>query len=266
MDLLRQWMSGYLGLAACTAVRCWMSTLDYKVRYDDPAVDPALPGCCTPRIYLFWHEYLIFPFYLRRHCNLALLVSRHRDAELLSQAARLMGFELVRGSTQRGGVAAVRQLLRKGRTWHLAITPDGPRGPRRHLAPGPIYLASRLQLPLVPLGFGYDRLWRTSTWDRFAIPKPGARARCMAGPQIRVPPDLDRRQIEQLRRELEAELNRYTARAEAWAASGLRYADQFPLFCGPQRNLARRLDRAHRKPVAGPRSARCSRSVCSTSR
>lgn len=252
MDLLRRWASGYLGLAACTAVRCWMSTLDYKVRYDDPAVDPALPICRGSKIYLFWHEYLMFPFYLRRHCNLALLVSRHRDAEVLSQAARLMGFELVRGSTQRGGIAAVRQLLRRGHSRHLAITPDGPRGPRRRLASGPIFLASRLQLPLVPLGFGYDRFWRTPTWDRFAIPKPYARARCVAGREIHVPRDLQRWQLERFRHDVEVALNQYTARAEAWAASGLRYPDECPVACGPQRRPARRIDRAHCAAVLGP--------------
>ena len=59
---------------------------------------------------------------------------------------------------------------------HLTITPDGPRGPRRHMAPGPIYLASKLGLPLVLMGYAYDRPWRLHSWDRFAIPRPGSRA------------------------------------------------------------------------------------------
>src|SRR3972149_153012 len=136
------------GLLATALVRSWMSTLDYKIAYYDPAIDPALPGCRGQKIYLFWHEYILFPFYLRGHCNLAMLLSRHRDAEVLSRAARHMGFGLVRGSTRSGGGRALRELLRKSRKIHLTITPDGPRGPRRRMALGPVYLASKLRLPL----------------------------------------------------------------------------------------------------------------------
>ena len=91
---------------------------------------------------------------------MAMLLSRHRDAEMLSHAAYHLGFDFVRGSTNRGGVAALRALLAKSRTMHLTITPDGPRGPRRRLAPGCVYLASKLGLPLVVMGYGYDRPWR----------------------------------------------------------------------------------------------------------
>ena len=81
-----------------------------------------------------------------------------------------MGFDCVRGSTYRGGARAIWELLERSRRQHLTITPDGPRGPRRQFAQGPIYLASRLQLPLVAMGFGYDRPWRVNSWDRFRRP------------------------------------------------------------------------------------------------
>ncbi len=91
------------GLLSSAAVRWWMGTLDYKVLYEDPAVDPAFSECQGQKIYIFWHEYILFPLYLRGHCNLAMLLSRHRDAEVLSHAAHHLGFEFVRGSTNRGG-------------------------------------------------------------------------------------------------------------------------------------------------------------------
>ena len=159
-------------LAGSTAVRAWMDTLDYRVVFYDPDVDPASPRCRGQKIYVFWHEYILFPLAMRGHCNLAMLLSRHRDAEVLSYVAYHMGFEFVRGSTNRGGVAALRQLLDKSRHMHLAITPDGPRGPRRQMAPGPIFLASKLGIPLVAMGVGYNRPWRAGSWDRFAIPRP----------------------------------------------------------------------------------------------
>jgi lysophospholipid acyltransferase (LPLAT)-like uncharacterized protein len=230
------------GLVATGAVRAWMGTLDYKVAYYDPTIDPALPGCRGQKIYLFWHEYILFPFFQRRHCNLAMLLSRHRDAEILSRAAYHMGFGLVRGSTRRGGVAAIRALLRKSRSMHLAITPDGPIGPRRRMAVGPVFLASKLGLPLVLLGFGYDHPRRLNTWDRHALPRPFSRARCVPSPEIRVPPDLDREGLEYFRERLERLLIRLTLEAEAWAESRTRKIGERPIPPGPAKLRWRRLD------------------------
>lgn len=208
-------------LLATAGVRWWMDTLEYKAAFYDPEVDPARGACRGQRVYVFWHEHILMPFYLRGHCNVAMLLSRHRDAEILSHAARYMGFETVRGSTNRGGVAALRGLLRASRRMHLAITPDGPRGPRRRLAPGAVFLASRLGMPLVPFGLGYDRPWRVrSAWDHFAVPRPFSRARGVVGPEIHVPPELDRAGIEHFRARIEALLNRLTDEAEAWAEAG----------------------------------------------
>jgi len=214
------------GLLAATAIRSWMRTLDYKVAFYDPALDPASAECRGQKIYIFWHEYILFPISLRGHCHLTMLLSRHRDAEILSRVAYHLGFEFVRGSTNRGGVAALRRLLAESRRRHLAVTPDGPRGPRRRLAPGAVFVASKLGLPLVLLGFGYDRPWRVNSWDRFAIPRPFCRARAVISPNIYVPPGLDRAGLEHFREKIEQLLNRLTAEAEAWAASGTRKLGQ----------------------------------------
>ena len=115
------------GLSLSLLTRCWMSTLDYQAYFHDEQVDPAHPHFAGQAIYLFWHEYIPFPFYLRGHCNIAMLLSRHADAEWLSVAARHMGFQTIRGSTNRGGTVALRQLLRASRRMLLTITPDGPR-------------------------------------------------------------------------------------------------------------------------------------------
>ncbi len=226
------------GLLGSAAIRSWMSTLDYKAAYYDPSVDPLFPECRGQKIYVFWHEYILFPIYLRGHCNLAMLLSRHRDAEMLSHAAYHLGFDFVRGSTNRGGVAAIRELLRKSRKMHLTITPDGPRGPRRRLAPGPIYLASKLGMPLVAMGFGYDRPWRLDSWDRFAIPRPFSRARAVVSPNLHIPPNLDRKGLEHFRGRVETQMNRLSDEAEHWAESRARMSGQYTLgrrHAAPQR-------------------------------
>ncbi|MDA1053719.1 MAG: lysophospholipid acyltransferase family protein [Planctomycetota bacterium] len=217
------------GFLIASVVRGWMGTLDYQAALHDPSVDPVHPEFRGPAIFLFWHDYIPVMFYLRGYCNIAMLLSQHQDAEWLGEAARLSGFETIRGSTNRGGVAALRKLLGTGRATNLTITPDGPRGPRRKLAQGAIYLSSRLGIPLIAIGLGYDRPWRLNTWDRFAIPKPYSRARVVASPLIQIPPDLDRDQIEHHRQQVERLLTELTAEAESWAERGGRYTNQIAL-------------------------------------
>jgi lysophospholipid acyltransferase (LPLAT)-like uncharacterized protein len=213
------------GLAAAEGIRAWMSTLEYRAVFYDRSVDPAL-GVGGQRIYIFWHENILIPLYLRGHCNLAMLLSQHADAEILARVAYHMGFDCVRGSTYRGGARAIWELLDRSRSQHLTITPDGPRGPRRHLAQGPIFLASKLQLPLVVMGFGYDRPWRANSWDRFAVPRPYSQARAIIGPPLTLPKDLDRDGLETCRVRVERLLNSLTQEAEAWAAAGSRKAGE----------------------------------------
>ncbi len=210
---------GPLGFLAATTVRLWMRTLDYQCAFYDPTVDLADPRCRGQKIFIFWHEHLLAPLYLRGHCNMAMLMSRHRDADILSELCHRMGFDFVRGSTFAGGTAALLELLRRSQTMSLAITPDGPRGPRRCMSQGAIYLASKSGMPLVPMGLGFDRPWRAGSWDRFAVPRPGSRARGVLGPAITIPPQLDRAGLEHYRLRLETLLNRLTLEAEAWAQS-----------------------------------------------
>jgi lysophospholipid acyltransferase (LPLAT)-like uncharacterized protein len=214
-----RWPTRLGGWAAAWGIRAWMSGLRYRALLEDPRVDPKYHAP-EPRIYVFWHEYILIPLYLRGHCDLTMLLSKHRDADLLGVVADHMGFECVRGSTYNGAAAALRELTRRGRTQHLAITPDGPRGPRRTLAPGAVFLASRMQAPIVPLGFGINRLWRAKSWDRFAIPQPLAQVRCVIGQEIRVEPYLERAALEIRRQQVEQKLNEVTQAAEQWAVEG----------------------------------------------
>jgi lysophospholipid acyltransferase (LPLAT)-like uncharacterized protein len=209
------------GFVAAEGIRAWMRTLDYRAVFYDRSVDP-VHGVDRSRIYIFWHENILAPLYLRGHCHLAMLLSQHRDADVLARVAQHLGFDCVRGSTYRGAARAIWELSDRSHRQHLTMTPDGPRGPRRQLAQGPVYLASRLQLPLVVMGFGYDRPWRTKSWDRFAVPRPFSRARAVIGPPLMVPPDLNRVSLEQTRRRVEQLLNCLTNEAEAWAAAGTR--------------------------------------------
>ncbi len=246
-----RWMRRLGGLALAALTESWMCSLDFRAVFYDPTVDPADAAFEGPGIYLFWHEYIPFLFYLRGHCRIAMLLSRHRDADWLAHAARFRGFQTVRGSTQRGGVMAVLECLRQGPSINLAITPDGPRGPRRRMAAGSVFLASRLRLPLIPIGLGYERPWRLPTWDRFAVPRPASRARCVVGPRIHVPPGADRAQLEAYRSYVEQILSLLTAHAEHWANSGVchsqeqgmrKAATRWQPHRNEEKNVPRRID------------------------
>jgi lysophospholipid acyltransferase (LPLAT)-like uncharacterized protein len=230
---------GAMSLVSTAAVRQWMATLDCRAEFGDPMVDPVHPGYRGTKIYVFWHENILLPLFLRGHSNISMLLSRHGDANILDRVARMMGFGVVRGSTFHGGSVALRQLAERARNENLTITPDGPRGPRRRLAPGCIFLASTLGIPIVAMGIGYARPWRVSTWDRFAIPRPFSRARAVVSQAIRVPPDLDRDGIEWHRAGVERLLVRLSDDAEHWAGSGRHRAGEVRLRKEPSR-VARR--------------------------
>ncbi|MBA4017810.1 MAG: hypothetical protein C0483_11600 [Pirellula sp.] len=216
------------GLLSTALLRGWMNTLDCRWVLYDRACDTALDVPGRRRIYLFWHEYVSIPLDRRGHTNVTMLLSRHRDADVLNRMAMHQGFGVVRGSTFDGASTALRELIQTSRKSHITITPDGPRGPRRQVATGPIYLASKLGMPIVPMGYGFDRPWRLNSWDRFAFPRPFSRARAVWGPEMVIPKKLDRDGLEHYRREVQRMINRLTLEAEAWAESGTSKIGELP--------------------------------------
>jgi lysophospholipid acyltransferase (LPLAT)-like uncharacterized protein len=208
-----------LGLLSAQAIRAWMSTHEYRSYFYDPKNDPRL-GTAEPRIYLFWHEYILAPLYLRGHCDLVMLLSKHRDAEILSRVAHHMGFDCIRGSSNKGATAALLNMKSRGQNAHITITPDGPRGPRRQMAHGAIFLAAKSGMPIVPMGFGMSYPKRAKSWDQFAMPLPFSRVRCVIGPTIHLPSNLSRDGMENERLRVEKVMNDLTLEAELWAEQG----------------------------------------------
>jgi lysophospholipid acyltransferase (LPLAT)-like uncharacterized protein len=203
-----------LGFVVAWLVRLWIASVRYRYRPLGPNFDPNQPGFHGRYLYAFWHENLLIPAYHYGRPNIWVLVSQHADGEVIAEACRHLRFRLVRGSTTRGGIEAVRQMVRRGRTAHLAITPDGPRGPRRRVQPGLIYLAARTGLPIVPFGIAFSGAWRMRSWDRFALPHPFSEAVCVTTEPIRVPDGADKDGLEGYRLLVEQALERATAEAE----------------------------------------------------
>jgi lysophospholipid acyltransferase (LPLAT)-like uncharacterized protein len=220
MKIRRRWMIRAVGFAAAWLVRLWVGTVRYHYRPLGPNFDPRQPGFRGRYLYAFWHENILIPAYHYGRRDVWVLISQHPDGRLIAEACRHLGFRTVQGSTTREGVRAVRRMLRLARTAHLAITPDGPRGPRRCVQPGLIYLASRTGLPIVPIGIAFRGVWRMRSWDRFALPHPYGAAWLVTTEPIEVPADADKEQLEEYRLRVEREMERAGRAAEAWAARG----------------------------------------------
>jgi hypothetical protein len=109
-------------------------------------------------ILAFWHGHLLMMPYSYPGKRISALISEHHDGELIARTLLRMGFGVSRGSTTSGGARALRQMVRLVREgWDIAITPDGPRGPRHQVQPGAIELARLTGAPIVPVAFGASK-------------------------------------------------------------------------------------------------------------
>lgn len=196
-----------------------VETLNFQYQCLGEATIPIAEIPPGPRYaYSLWHENILLPIGTVAHPDAAVLISKHADGQMLSSLIRSAGLGIVQGSTNRGGIEAVRSIVNgtAGRR-HLVVTPDGPRGPRRVVQSGIVYIASRTGMKIVPVGSAYFRPWRAKSWDKFAVPKPGSRARQIYGVPIPIPPKLRTEQLEPYRQKLQAEMDRLTDLAEEWA-------------------------------------------------
>jgi len=111
-----------------------------------------------PIILAFWHaQQLMIPLGYRG-TGTHILISRHRDGEVIARIIARFGHRSVRGSSTRGGAWALRELIRLGRSGaDLVVTPDGPKGPRQVAKLGVIQLARATGLPIVPLAFSCSK-------------------------------------------------------------------------------------------------------------
>ncbi len=214
MKIRHPWLIAAAALVGAVVLRVFMATLRFRIVTADGLQHPADPRQAR-YLYVFWHESLLAP--AARPGKVNVLISLHADGELITQVCRYLGIGVVRGSTTRRGGAALLEMVARGRDAHLAITPDGPRGPRRRVQVGAVYIASKAGLPIVPIGIGFSHAWRARSWDRFGVPKPFSRVHAVIGAPITAPSDLDRDGLEQYRQLVERRLLEATDAAEAWA-------------------------------------------------
>lgn len=143
----------------------WLRTIRIKFHGHNAFSDPV--------VYLFWHNRLFPLIFTHRRRGVVVLVSTHKDGELVARILRIFGFGLARGSATREGSRAVRSAIegiKRGRS--VAITPDGPRGPRYEFKEGAWRLATSLKVPVLYVGVAYSSYWELGSWDGFMLPRP----------------------------------------------------------------------------------------------
>jgi hypothetical protein len=179
-----------------------------------------------PILFVFWHNRLLHLCYRLARERLVMMVSQSRDGDIIARVARDQGIASVRGSSSRGGTAAVRALARAMKERGLAggITPDGPRGPRYRLQPGALLAARLAGALIVPVSLGFSRKKEFASWDAFQIPRPFARARLVFGEPVAPPADADAAGLEAQRLDLERRLSAVTEVADRPFESARRTA------------------------------------------
>lgn len=192
------------------------ATLHFKL--DDPhgiVAQPSIPQV----IVCIWHNRLalcLFAYhrYLRQRDKthrLAAMVSASRDGALLAYLLELFDVAPVRGSSSRRGPQALRELTRWAKDGlDLAITPDGPRGPRYVVQDGVIALAQLSGLPILPASIHLPRKWELKSWDRFQVPVPFSNCTVSIGPLLSVPREASHEERVQARARLEQTLRALT--------------------------------------------------------
>ena len=163
----------------------------------------------------FWHQRLLMmPFHSHRG-KVGMLISQHRDGEFIARAVKLFGVDSVRGSTTRGGLAALRGMIRFFRKGgNLAVTPDGPQGPKHIVQIGVVELARQTGAPIVPVTYSASRCKVFGSWDNFILPLPFCRVAYVWGEPLFVPREIDKDGLEENRLLLQERMRRNTEEAD----------------------------------------------------
>lgn len=181
-------------------------------RIEGEAAVDALLAARRPFIGCFWHSRMLMMTELwAQRAPLAMLISPHQDGLLIAKTIARLGIPTIAGSTARGGseaLVAIVRALKAGQC--IAITPDGPTGPRMRAAGGVVAAAKVAGAAIVPVAYSCTNALTLDTWDRFLLPLPFGRGVIMIGEPIAIPADADGTVRETIRRSVEDRLTALT--------------------------------------------------------
>jgi hypothetical protein len=182
----------------------------------------------APFILAFWHgRILMMPKAWRAGVKVHMLISQHRDGELITRAVKPFGIDTIRGSTtkpgkarDKGGLAALREILRTLKNGEcIGITPDGPRGPRMRASDGIVTIARLSGAPIIPATWSARRRWALNSWDRFLVPGLFTTGVVVWGAPVEVLRDSDDAALDALRVKVENDMIALAAEADRLAGA-----------------------------------------------
>jgi len=170
-------------------------------------------------IYAFWHDRIFPSTWFFRNRGIAVITSQSKDGEFIARFIQRLGYGAIRGSSTRGGVGALVEMIKAMRaSVPTAFTVDGPKGPRYEAKPGAVLLAKKTGNPIMPFVVECKSFKTIGSWDRLQIPIPFTRAKLMIGEPIYVNADADSGEIEAKRNELQLSLDAMVSAGEKWRA------------------------------------------------
>ncbi len=170
-----------------------------------------------PFIFVFWHGRLLMiaPFAPKKR-KLNVVISTHRDGQIITRIMEFFGFVMIRGSSNKAdGVSAFKEVIRALKNQEIdTITPDGPRGPRMRISGNVIKIAQMQKVPIIPVTYSISKCKILNTWDKFMVAKPFAKGVFLYGKPISYCNSNKEEDVEQARLELENKLNDLTKEAD----------------------------------------------------
>jgi lysophospholipid acyltransferase (LPLAT)-like uncharacterized protein len=171
----------------------WILGLRATIRIEEihPERERELKGRGVPFVYTLWHGRMVLPILAHLHEGIVTMASRSKDGEIIARWLLRNGYIPARGSTRKGGAAALQEMIELVRAGHAAaLTIDGPKGPPRVVQPGVVRLARETGAWILPFTGSSTRPWFLKSWDRYLVPKPFSRNVVVYGEPFAVPPEM----------------------------------------------------------------------------
>lgn len=130
-----------------------------------------------PVVILFWHEKLAFMPFIFTKCwsgrEANVIISDHKDGQMITDIIAHFGIGSIRGSSSKGALRAFLLAIKSiNNGIDVAITPDGPRGPRHSISDGSATIAQKTGVNIVILSYKASKFWEFNSWDKMILPKP----------------------------------------------------------------------------------------------
>lgn len=166
-------------------------------------------------IYCLWHSRFFYFGHFAKGTHSLPMISASKDGDVITKIIAKLGITAIRGSSSKQGQLALYQMAALlENNIQVAITPDGPRGPKETMKPGIIRLAQMTGRPILPASFSTTRGIFFPSWDRFLVPLPWGKAYLVVGEPVYVPKELTEEEFEKIQCSLQETMSKLTSEAD----------------------------------------------------